>query len=355
MFSFKPGYEDTMKRYEAFFKCEVYDRPPVNITLPSEKRIPFPEKSYDNWEDKWMDIEYRALEQANHLENTVFLGDALPVAWPNMGPEIFSAWCGCGYHFGETTTWSEPCIIEWEKDFKKTRLDRGHPLLKKTVEYTKTLIEVSRDRFIVGLTDFHPGGDHLAALRDPQQLCIDMLENVEFVKRKLDESYDEYFEVYDMFYNILSSAGMPSTTWLPLAHYGKYYVPSNDFSCMISKRDFDDIFLPGLVRECEFFDRTIYHLDGPGALHHLDSILGIEKLDAVQWVCGAGNESFEKWLPVYKKIQDGGKAMEIFLDISNLDVLFENLKPGGVWIGGISGVDSIEDAQYILKRVEKWA
>jgi hypothetical protein len=124
---------------------------------------------------------------------------------------------------------------------------------------------------------------------------------------------------------------------------------------MISKRDFDDIFLPGLVRECEFFDRTIYHLDGPGALHHLDSILGIEKLDAVQWVCGAGNESFEKWLPVYKKIQDGGKAMEIFLDISNLDVLFENLKPGGVWIGGISGVDSIEDAQYILKRVEKWA
>ncbi len=354
MFSFKPGFEETMKRFEAFLECEIYDRPPVNMTLPVAKPRHMAEKSYASYEEKWLDLEYRTEEQLNRLENTIFLGDALPIAWPNMGPEIFSAWCGCGYHFGESTTWSEPCISDWEKDFKKARLDRDHPLLKKTIEYTKLLIETSQDRFIVGFTDFHPGGDHLAALRDPQQLCIDMIENVPFVKRKLAESYEEYFEVYDMFHEMLDDAGMPGTTWLPLAYYGKLYVPSNDFSCMISKRDFDEIFLPGLEMECRFFDRSIYHLDGPGALHHLDSILEIENLNAIQWVCGSGNEGFEKWLPVYQKIQSGNKAMQIFLDIEDLDILFEGLEPEGVWIGGISGVDSVETAEYVLKRVGLW-
>lgn len=354
MFSFKPDFEKTIKRFDAFWECEIYDRPPVSITLPVENPTQIPQKSYDSYKEKWLDLEYRAEQELNQLENILFLGDSLPIAWPNMGPEILSAWSGCGYHFGETTTWSEPCIIDWERDYNKARLDRNHPLLKKTIEYTNILLEIAQGKFIVGLTDFHPGGDHLAALRDPQQLCIDMIENASFVKRKLAESYKEYFEVYDIFYEILKAADMPITTWLPAPHFGKMYVPSNDFSCMISKRDFDEIFLPGIEKECDFLDRSIYHLDGPGALHHLDSLLEIEKLDAIQWVCGVGNEDFQKWLPVYQKIQNGKKAMQIFLDVKELDLLFEGLQPEGVWIGRISGVDTIETAEYVLKRVEQW-
>ncbi|MBN2558811.1 MAG: hypothetical protein JXB33_08675 [Clostridia bacterium] len=354
MFSFKPGYDDTMKRFEAFLEFEIHDRPPVNITLEKPGAPPFKTKAFPEWKDRWLDLEYRTHEQVHRMENTLFLGDSLPIAWPNMGPEIYSAWCGCGYNYGETTTWSDPCIHDWEKDYHKGRLDREHPLLKKTIEYTDMLIEESKGRFIVGFTDFHPGGDHIAALRDPQELCFDMIENVDYVKRKLAESYPEYFEVYDLFYDKLSAAGMPSTTWLPLPYKGKLYVPSNDFSCMISKATFDDIFLQGLIEECRFYDKSIYHLDGPGALQHLDSLLDIKELNAIQWVCGSGNEGFARWLPVYRKIQKGKKGSEIFLDVADLDLLFENLRPEGIWIGGISGVDSVETAEYVLKRVGQW-
>ena len=354
MFSLKPDYEMTQKRFDALMKCEIIDRPPINIYLDKNLGAVFPKKNFLKWEDKWMDLEYRMNEQIFKLENTEFLGDALPVAWPNMGPEIFSAWCGCGYNYGETTTWSDPCIHNWETDYDKGILNREHPLLLKTIEYTDMLIEASKDRFIVGFTDFHPGGDHLAALRDPQELCFDMIENTDYVKRKLTDSYVEYFEIYNMFYDKLSAAGMPSTSWLPLPFQGKLYIPSNDFSCMISKETFDDIFLPGLINECKFYDRSIYHLDGPGALQHLDSLLEIDELNVIQWVCGAGNEGLARWIPVYKKIQEGKKASEIFLDIKDLDLLFENLKPEGIWIGGISGVDNEETASYVLKRVEQW-
>lgn len=354
MFIFKQDYEKTMERFRALMECEVIDRAPVNITIMKEGWTELPVRQYESWEEKWHDLEYRTEEQVDRLQGTIFLGDSLPVAWPNMGPEIFSAWCGCGYNYGERTTWSEPCINDWDRDKGKGFLDRNNPLLKKTIEYTDMLIEASEGRFIVGLTDFHPGGDHLAALRNPQELCFDMIENPEHVRKKLDDSYPEYFEMYDLFYEKLRNAGMPATSWTPLAFDEKFYIPSNDFSCMISKRTFDDIFLPGIERECRFLDKSIYHLDGPGALHHLDSLLEIKELDAIQWVFGAGNEGFAKWIPVYRKILDSGKAVQVILDISELDLLFENFKPEGIWLSSISGIDDMETAEYVLKRVEEW-
>ncbi len=351
----KPDYDNSKKRYDAFWEREIIDRPPVSIILPVDNPQLLPPKKYASQKERWLDVEYRAKEMAISLENRHYYGDALPIAWPNMGPEIFSAWSGCDYHFGETTTWSDPCIDDWEKDTDQTVFNAEHPLFKTTMKFTEKLLELGKDRFIVGLTDFHPGGDHLAALRDPQQLAIDMIENLEYVKRKLEESQKEFFEVYDIFYQKLRAAGMPITSWTPLIHDGRYYIPSNDFSCMVSEDMFNEVFLPGIVEECNFYERSIYHLDGPGALRHLDSLLSIEKLDAVQWVPGAGNEGFERWLNVYQKIQKAGKAMQIVsIDIDELSSLFNNLNPEGIFISHINGIDNYKDAEKVLQRLKNW-
>ncbi|MFP4383641.1 MAG: hypothetical protein ACLFSE_06310 [Spirochaetia bacterium] len=354
-YELKPDYEVTEKRFEAFWHGEIIDRAPVNITLPKEKQEPVPDRVYPDHESRWLDVDFRAEQQSRELANFEYLGDALPIAFPNLGPEIFSAWCGCPYGFGETTTWSEPCIIDWEKDSSKAVLDMDHPLFKKTVKFTRNLLKLGKDRFIVGYTDFHPGGDHLAALRDPEVLAMDLIDHPEEVKTKLAESYRDFFRVFSFFYEILASAGMPSTTWLPLIHSGKAYVPSNDFSCMVSTDMFREFFLEGIREECRFYDRSIYHLDGPGALRHLDDLLAIPELDAIQWVPGAGNEGFTKWIPIYKKIREAGKSVQVVhIEIDELPVLFENFRPQGIWLSSISGIDSRETAEAVLKRVAAW-
>ena len=353
-FSLKPDYEKTKERYEAWWHNEIIDRPPVSIVLPVDKQKPMPRKKYDTWQEQWLDIDFRAEEISMELHNRVFYADSLPIAWPNMGPEIFSAWCGCGYNFGEYTTWSEPCIVDWEKDSDKCKLDMEHWLFKKTLDFTKKLLEYGRNNFIVGLTDFHPGGDHLAALRDPQNLAIDMIEHVDEIKDMLKQSEKEFFKAYDFFYDLLRSENMPASTWTPLIHDGKFYVPSNDFSCMISNEMFEDVFLQGIINECRFFDRSIYHLDGPGALRHLDSLLSIKELNAIQWVPGAGREGYEKWIGVYKKIQDAGKGIQLFISIEELPLVFETLKPEGIWFAGISGVNDKSMADEVIDRISKW-
>jgi hypothetical protein len=115
------------------------------------------------------------------------------------------------------------------------------------------------------------------------------------------------------------------------------------------------MFLPGLIEECKFYDRSIYHLDGPGALKHLDSILSIPKLNAVQWVPGAGNGGFERWIPVYQKIQAAGKGIQLAtVSLKNLELVFETLRPEGVWFSGIEGVHDRETAEAVLKRIAAW-
>ena len=43
---------------------------------------------------------------------------------------------------------------------------------------------------------------------------------------------------------------------------------------------------------------SLYHLDGKGALIHLDKILAIEKIDAVQWQPGDGAGFGYKWIQI---------------------------------------------------------
>lgn len=353
-FSLKPDFETVQKRYDAFWEQEIVDRALVTFTFPAEKQREVPEKTYESNRDRWTDVDFRAEQAAVSLSNRIYYADALPVIWPNMGPEIFSAWCGCGYEFGEGTTWSIPCIEDWERDYDKATLNMDHELFKLTDRFTDRLLELGKGNFIVGLTDFHPGGDHVAALRDPQNLAIDMIENAGWVKKKLADSAVEYKRAYNHFYEKLKAAGMPITSWTPFIHNGRYYIPSNDFSCMVSPEMYREFFLPGMIDECTFYERSIYHLDGPGALRHLDTLLDIEELDAIQWVPGAGNEGFSRWIDVYKRIQAGGKSMQITgLEMSDLPLLFENLKPEGVYMS-VREVKDIETADAVLKRVKAW-
>ena len=47
--------------------------------------------------------------RVRRFSNREFLGDSLPIAWPNLGPEIFSVFYGCPVEFGDYgTSWTAP-------------------------------------------------------------------------------------------------------------------------------------------------------------------------------------------------------------------------------------------------------
>ena len=353
MFEFKPDYEVCKRRHDAWWGRGVVERTLVTMSVARETPLVAPPKAHHaSLRERWMDAEYQADHALARCANTLWLGDAMPVAYPNLGPEAFTAWCGAALEFSEGTSWSVPCLASWD-EVERFRLDTENVYFRKMVELTEAFLDRGRGRFITGLTDFHPGGDHLAALRDPQNLALDVIEHPDAIKRALALSYPDYRRAYDTFYEMLRAEGLPISTWTPLVVDGRYYVTSNDFSCMISKAQFDDLFLPGIIEECRFLDRTIYHLDGPGALQHLDSLLAIEELGALQWVFGAGNEGFDRWAWVYRRAQQAGKAIQVVLHVDELDAAMAALKPEGAWLC-LGGVKTEAEADAVLKRVARW-
>lgn len=354
--SLKPDYDRSAERFEAFWNFDVADRPPVNIAFP-RKNYAYPNiepKTYSSFREKWLDVDYRAARDAAWVSSLEYYADSMPMVWPNMGPEIFSVWCGCDYDFTESTTWAKPLIKNWESDFGKAKLNMDSDMFRLVDRYTDLLIEYGKGNFIVGLTDLHPGGDHVAALRDPENLAADLILEPRYVKKMLEVAKNDYYRAYSYFADKIIAAGMPVTSWTPLFADGYYYIPSNDFSCMISEKMFEEFFLDGIADECRFYEHSIYHLDGPGALRHLDNLLAIKDLDALQWVPGAGRDNFPEVISIYQRAQKAKKGIQLWCHVNQLDTVFENLKPNGVWFAGLGGISNKEEADYALVRIAAW-
>ncbi len=346
-------WEQRLARHDAFWDCAIIDRPLVVMSIhQSNPDYPAPAaKEHASFRDRWLDCEYRAEQMLHNLMNRLHLGDALPYAMPNLGPEVFSAYFGMEMEYGERTSWSIPCIEDWN-NINHVRFSKDNFYWKKTLELTDAFLALGEGRFYTGYTDIHPGGDCLTAFRDPLNLNIDMIENLDHVK-KLREYVDEVFvEVFNFFMDYLQDRRQAIATWAGPVSSRRWHVPSNDFSCMISREMFDEAFLPGIALECRNAEASIYHLDGPGALKHLDSLLEIPELNAIQWVYGAGNGRATDWLDVYRKCQAAGKGIQLHVGVDELDTIIAELRPEGAWLG--VGVDSVDDAEEVLRRVSRW-
>ncbi len=356
MFEFKPDYEESKQRIDAFWDRELIDRPVVQFLLPKppEQWVPLPTSDHATSASRWLDAEYQAELTLATFSNLEFLGDTLPVAFPNLGPELFSAFYGCPIHFGDFgTSWTDPILEDWA-DASDLEFDEDDFYLRRLHEITDALLEVGDGKFITGMTDWHPGGDAIAAFRDPANLAMDMILHLDEVEALLVRLEADYFRIYDVFYEKLRAAGQPISTWTTLVCDCKYYVPSNDFSIMISTEMFEDVFLPGIIRECQFLDRSIYHLDGPGALRHLDALLAIEELDALQWVFGAGNEGFHRWVDVYRRTQAAGKGIQVMCTFDEVRQVMDTLDPRGLFLS-VSEVPSRKAAEAMLADLGKWS
>ena len=356
MFEFKPNFELSLQRMDAFWERELIDRPVVQFALPKSKKdyYPLPVLDHSDPRLRWLDAGYQAELALATLSNFEFLGDTLPVAFPNLGPDVFAAFYGCSLEFADTgTSWSKPILDEISEE--PLFLNRTSEYWIALEEMTDALFEIGKGRFLVGLTDLHPGGDCLAALRGPQNLAVDLLENPDAISHWMKRITTDYLTTYEHFYQRLVARGQPiSTTWTTLASRGRFYMPSCDFSTMISPKMFAHFFLPAICEEVAFLDHAMYHLDGPGALRHLDLLLDVPGLQAIQFVPTESDAAFLKWVHVYRRIQNAGKALQVSCTFAEIKDVTDLLRPEGIYLA-VKDVPGHDEAQAMIRNLEKWS
>jgi len=292
------------------------DRPLVSVTVPDaypqEKRTPAPILSQASCADFSWSPEQVIDAIDENLSRAEYLGDSFPfVNFSAFGPGVLAALCGAKLDNSSGRVWFFPC----EEDVTKLRIryDPENIWARRIKDICRAGIERWKGSVIITMPDLGGILDVIASLCGTEELLYATVDEPEEVHRLILEAEQAWQEAYADFAAILAPQGC-MTNWNGILSAGSTYIPQCDFAYMIGPDMFREFVLETLRRDTERIDNTIYHLDGVGQLIHLDMLLSLPKLKAIQWVPGDGKPGPEMWPEVYEKVCAAGKNIMIIGD-----------------------------------------
>ena len=335
--------------YTAWWHGEL-DRPLISYYSPrdpAQKCGPF--ASGNNPDIEVDDL----LDQAEEwLDNTVFLGDAFPLYWPNFGTVMAAAFSGlCELHAGRDTIWLVPKELKALSEIKVEPIMDNRWFLK-----TEQLTQKAAERFgplvQVGYTDLGGSLDLPASYRTTEKLLIDLIDCPEEVKRVTQESHEAWCVYYERLTRIIEGNCYGSCSWAGIWAPGTTFMLQCDFSYMISPDMFAEFVLPELAQSCRKLDYAFYHMDGQGQIPHLDHLLSIPELRGIQWIPGDGSAPPETWTDVIGKIRDADRLCQLFVTTEGLLKIVKEFGGKG-FMFYVIGLPSPAEFDALLKEVNR--
>ncbi len=331
------------------------------LCLKSKRSMPWeivaePEapKDWDNW---WTDPNYRLRAAEASLASLNHLGEAFPYFDPQIGPGSLGTFLGSTPHFVEGTVWYEPCISNPDRP-KPIRFNvENNHWLDVHMALIKKGLENARSRYLVGIPDLIENLDTLAALRGDTSLFFDLVERPGWVLDRLAEINQAFFSAFDYIYDqVKDSEGGNTFSAFALWGPGKTAKVQCDISASLSPRMFRKFVVPYLTEQCHWLDYAMYHLDGTTCLQHLDTLLEIEPLRAIEWTPQAGlpGGGSSQWFDIYRRIKAGGKSLQL-VDVAPEDMLplLDAVGPEGTFIIFNQVVDEAT-GERMMKQAEPY-
>lgn len=311
--------------------------PAINRATLYDLTIP-PEAIVDRWD--------------YDLSCVKFLGDAFPHVWPDMGPGVIAAFLGARAQPTPNTVWFHPLR---EHDIRDIHFeyDPSHVLANRIKDICREALNRWHGQVQVAMTDLGGNLDVLSSFRPGEKLLLDLYDHPDEVKRLAWEAHAAWWRAYEDINEVLQPVNPGYTAWTPIFSEAPYYILQCDFCYMIGTEMFDEFVKPELAASCRRLANSFYHLDGPGQLAHLDSLLDVKELKGVQWVPGDGNKPQCEWPDVYRRIRAAGKLMQVWdgTELRMLDTLTEQIgtAKGIILVTGV-GRNNERDARRLLER-----
>lgn len=318
------------------------------------------ELMWKDMEDKYQDPQRIVDRYRFFCDTHAFLGESFPNLNVDFGPGSLAAYLGSEIGFKEDTVWFNKCLDGWD-GVPKLQFDPENKWFKKHINLVKSCRELAGNDFYVDMPDLMENIDVLASLRGAQETLFDLLDEPEKVGERIQEVTDVYYDYYDRFYDaIKDEEGGNAYTVFQIWGPGRTVKLQCDFSAMMSPEDFRKYIQPSLRTQSENVDHVLYHLDGPQAIKHMDALMEIDGIDALQWTSGdAGPDgTLPDWDVIYDKAIAAGKSIWVkvysgeFEDwIRNVDRLVKKYGSHSLFL--LFPEMSMEQAVYLLDYAEK--
>ncbi len=337
MNTWKKNLEETKRRYIDWWNhkgiiINMWEHFQEGVTPHAD--IPEP-KPYKNLNQRWFDPQWRAEYLDWYVAHSSLMADMLPVANTQLGPGSLAAILGGVFEGGEDTIWIHPRPVADGSPVDDITFDPNHPNWLLHKELLRACKQKAQGHYYVGMPDLMEGLDVLAALKGTDKVLLDTVMQPEVLERQMQQINDIYFRVFDELYDIIREGDEMAFCYFSAWAPGKMSKLQSDISTMISRDDYRRFVQPFIREQCQKIDYTLYHLDGVGAMHHLDALLEIDELNAIQWTPGVGEPQggSPKWYDLYRKILAHGKSiMACWVTLDELRPLLDNIGGDGVHI-----------------------
>lgn len=355
MIRFKDDIAEAQERTDHWWNNKPADRALIQVRGRLEKpliEVSAPEaESLHSW---WTDPSVVIPRLINEMGSTWFGGEAFPILRPVPG-RIVSIPCkylgAPNRYIDNQTTWSDPIIDDWDNP-PSLEWNEGNEWWGITKQNLVAAIEAIGENELecfLGHPDLNGPTEILAGLRNPEKMCMDLILEPDRVKDALQKVQDAWYRAWDGVRAIVGESG-GCFTFMDL--WSDVDAPDlqSDFSSLISPDMFEEFMMPFIDEQIERFPRSVFHLDGPDMIRHLDILMAREKLNAIQWVEGAGAGPVTQWMDLMKRIQDGGKALFIYCEAREVPELLKNLSPAGL-IMVVTDILPLHEAKDLLETV----
>lgn len=329
----RPDIAEVQARWEAFWQGE--SRRPLVWAICLKEGEEYRQKMGELWprypQRPTDDLEKYA-KNVLELRTTCFdyVADEVPSFDISFGPDQFSGFLGQTIEYSEHsegTSWSVPMDLELEDLIPLIREDENNAMYRAMLDYHAKMAEILDGRVVLGGLDCHSNFDAIASMRDPAKACIDLIEKPELMHKALGCVNEVFKRFYNRFYEVGHMADVGTGSWVNAYSTGRYMTLNSDFICMLSPAQVDEFIIPCLEEESSVIDHAIFHLDGPDAIKHMKSVASIDKVRAIQWQPGAGEQpNGPYWLDLYRDILSTGKGIFISVDAETAKCLHQELK-----------------------------
>lgn len=332
----KEDFAEACQRLEMFWQVGTTDRACLGLSvLRNDANLPpIPEPSC--FDQQVFDIDFRMAHVEAALGHWHYCAEAMPIARPEVIPMLLPMQLGCNVVRDGGTIWIKPTAQNDWGDMPEAKFDPHEPFWRATMDFAAASLECGAGRWITGnVTDglF----DVLAAARGNEALLLDMVDRPEEVASYLEHLLSVWESALKTQMAPLIKRQNGCVPWFGVFAPGKTAVAlQNDFSAMISPQLFEDLCLCEVENQCKQADYAAYHLDGPDAIRHLDALLSIEELNAIEWVAGPQGKGMKQWVPMLRRVQDAGKAVIVrstWLVDGDAEYILNQLRPEGLFLG----------------------
>lgn len=306
--------EDRWKRIEEVYGkwwARRLERPLMGVVVVKDKypiEPKMPPVSQANITDLSITPEQIVDRFEAELSRFEFYGDAYPnINMDMFGPGVLAAFLGADVDSSTGRIWFHPHEHRELGEYE-FHLDENNIWWNRLREIYRIAKERFGESVIMGMTDLGGVMDVLSTFRPGEELLFDLIDCPEDVHRQHRAVTELWMRAYEM---LGRKDARGYTDWSSLFSKERSYIIQCDFAYMIGNDMFEEFVSEDLRDMCKRIPHTIYHLDGVGEIKHLDSLLGIPELDAVQWIPGDGAPTGEHWMDIYERIIAAGKGVQI--------------------------------------------